>query len=142
MADIATTTAAAGQVSSMTDKTGSNPGIQEPIEKNPELKAIDERMQAMFQMFRQDLEPLIASAGEDPELMEDTKKQLEDCFAGLHKINDFVGARGNKPLPAWSEAKKTLGIVWMSESEKKELKQLRESDDARHEDYTRELLGG
>ncbi|KAK5693169.1 hypothetical protein LTR97_010645 [Elasticomyces elasticus] len=114
--------------------------LAELIEKNPELKAVDERMQAMLQKFRQDLEPLLTSASGDPELMVDTRKQLEYCFAGLHKINDFVGARSNKPLPPWSEAKKTLGIVGMSESDKKELKKLQESDDARHEDYTRELL--
>ncbi|KAK4948825.1 hypothetical protein LTR10_012198 [Elasticomyces elasticus] len=67
--------------------------LAELIEKNPQRKAIDERMQAMFQKFRKDLELFNASASDDPELMEDTKKQIENCFAGLHKIHDFVGAR-------------------------------------------------
>ncbi|KAK4891843.1 hypothetical protein LTR27_009542 [Elasticomyces elasticus] len=129
-------------VSIIADDSKPRPGMKELIEKNPQLKVIDGRMQAMFQKFRQDLEPLLASAREDPELMEDKKKQLEDCFAGLHKINDFVGARGNKPLPPWSEAKKTLGIVGMSERDKRELEHLRELEDAEHIDYTRELLGG
>ncbi|KAK5699432.1 hypothetical protein LTR17_023242 [Elasticomyces elasticus] len=138
MADSTTMTAASGQQYDRREEA--NPNIKELIEKNPELKAIDERMQAMLQKFRQDLEPFLASASEDPELLEDTK-EIENCFAGLHKITDFVGARGDKPLPPWSEAKTTLGIVGMSERDKRELKELQELDDTEHKDYTRELLG-
>ncbi|KAK5727763.1 hypothetical protein LTR17_012525 [Elasticomyces elasticus] len=124
MADSTTSTAAVGQVSSMTAGTSSNPDIEELIENNPELKAVDERMQALFQKFRQDLEPLI-----------------ENCFAQLHKITDFVGARRGETLPPWSEAKKAMGIFGMSESDKKELKELQDLEDAEHKNYTRELLG-
>ncbi|KAK3635203.1 hypothetical protein LTR56_014812 [Elasticomyces elasticus] len=125
----------------MTDEMMPNPDIRELIEKNTQLKVIDERMQAMFQKFRKDQEPLIASESDDPELMEGTQKQIENCFAELHKITDFVGARRGEPLPPWIEAKKALDIVGMSEIDNKELKKLQESDDARHEDHKRELLG-